>query len=264
MIAILGANGRTGRAAAAALRAAGREPRLVTRSSADLGDEDALSAALDGVKSLYAILPDDLRNDAFHDTRRRTAATVARAAHRARVEHVVLCSALTAVDRVGFGRDLAFFESALVETGAVVTTLRAAYFQENVLATLPLAKRDGIHPWFFPVSARVPMVASADVGEAAARALIEGPSGRRNETVAVLGPEYGGGDVAAELARVALRDVGVVVVPSAAHESTFREWMSVEAARAMADTLAWLAGPRSSAGTDRIVRGRRALAEVLR
>ena len=65
MIGIFGAFGRTGRAVATQLRAAGRSVRLITRNPARAGEADAVVAnlrdegelvrALNGVQSVYAL-----------------------------------------------------------------------------------------------------------------------------------------------------------------------------------------------------------------
>ena len=264
MITVLGASGRTGRATTAALRAAGRAPRLVTRGTASLLDEDALAMALEGTRSVYAILPDNLQDTSFHDTRGRMAASISRAVRRAGVEHVVVCSALPAADAAGFGRDLASFEAAFGESDAALTILRAAYFQDNVLASVPLAQQKGIYPSVFSTRAQIPMVATVDVGGAAAMALLDGPPLSRRETIDVLGPEYCADDVAMALSLSLGRDVRVVQVPPEAHEATFSGVMSIEAARAMADTIAWLEAAARVGSAGRVVRGGTTIGEVLR
>jgi hypothetical protein len=81
-----------------------------------------------------------------------------------------------------------------------VTFLRAAYFMENWgLALAGLAQ--GILPTFLLADKAIPMVATRDIGHAAARLLAEGGNGKR--VIHLAGPrEYSPADVAAALGRV--------------------------------------------------------------
>lgn len=135
MIVVLGAFGRTGRAVAAQVRAAGCAVRMVTRhprrtlaevdgargvgagAGSDAGargrgaahlpasveiavargfDDDGLSGVMRGARALYAILPDDLTALHFHAERRAMAEAIVRAIHREDVPRVVLLSSRTA------------------------------------------------------------------------------------------------------------------------------------------------------------------------
>jgi uncharacterized protein YbjT (DUF2867 family) len=81
-----------------------------------------------------------------------------------------------------------------------VTFLRAAYFMENwAIALQGIAQ--GILPTFLQADRAFPMVATRDIGLAAARLLAEGESGKR--VIELAGPrEYSPRDVAAALGRV--------------------------------------------------------------
>jgi uncharacterized protein YbjT (DUF2867 family) len=301
MIVVLGAFGRTGRAVAAQVRAAGCAVRMVTRhprrtlaevdgarevgagSSAEAGargrdatrlrasveiavarrfDDGELGGVMRGARALYAILPDDLAALHFHAERRAMAEAIARAIHRENVPRVVLLSSRTAalgeVDQNaqnGLGTDLAYFERLVLNTNAAVSILRASYFQDNLAALLPVAERDGIYPDFLPPGAGALItIAAADVGAFAARALLEPPR-RDSELVDLLGPGYTPGEIADALARAVGRRVDAVQVPAASQVGQFQQWMSPEAAIAMAETLqclgSTLRGAERRPGPDR-------------
>jgi uncharacterized protein YbjT (DUF2867 family) len=81
-----------------------------------------------------------------------------------------------------------------------VTFLRAAYFMENWAIALQ-GVAQGILPTFLQADRAVPMVATRDIGLAAARLLAEGCSGK--QIIQLSGPrEYTPNDVAVALGRV--------------------------------------------------------------
>lgn len=66
------------------------------------------------------------------------------------------------------------FEQRLAATGIPTVFLRAAYFMENWLALVGHAMRSGTLPTFLaPAQRPLAMVATADVGRAAAALLLE-------------------------------------------------------------------------------------------
>jgi uncharacterized protein YbjT (DUF2867 family) len=104
-------------------------------------------------------------------------------------------------------------EERLADSPAKVTFLRASFFLENWLPVVPAAAH-GKLPTFLPPERPVPMVATRDVGEVAARALLEGPPERRREIIELRGPrEYSPRDLAAALAKVVGRTVELETPP---------------------------------------------------
>jgi uncharacterized protein YbjT (DUF2867 family) len=101
----------------------------------------------------------------------------------------------------------------------------------DMLATV---RHRGKLPSFFPEDVAIPMVAPGDLGEAAARRLLEPAS--RTDTWYVEGPQrYTPRDVADAYAQALDRPVDVEVVPRHAWEQTFRQLgFSPEAARSYA------------------------------
>ncbi len=279
MIVVLGASGKTGRVVAERVKQVERV-RSVTRQAgrldpesgveiaiADLADEAALSSALRGARALFALLPDDLTAENFHAERRKMAENIARAVRREQVPRVVLLSSTTAGlgERAGngFGADLAYFERLLSDTNAVLTVLRASYFQDNVLAAVPAAEGDGVYINLMPSrETQWATIASADIGAFAAAALLAPPR-QRKEVVDLVGPSYSPNDIAGRLGDALGRSLSIVDVPAAHQEGMLQQWMSRDAARAMAETLACLVSGRVVLSGDRVERGPITLEETL-
>lgn len=281
MIVILGAFGRTGRAVAAnldrltagPLRLVARRPdRQRTVSGAEiavapLSDERALRCALRGARAVFALLPDDLHAHAFHAERRAMADTIASAIRQERIPRVVLLSSAAASlgegAGNGLGSELAYLERLVCTTGAAVTVLRAAYFQENVVEAIPVAEGLGVYYHFAP-SADVPFstVSACDVGAFAARALLAGPQST-HEVVDLVGPAYSSARIAEILGSTLGKRLAVVGVGPEEREPLFRQWMSPEAARAMVETLACTVSGRALPRGLRLERAPTQLEQVL-
>jgi len=212
--AVFGVTGRTGAAAADTLLRAGHAVRVVVRDPArgrawaergaeiavaDLTDLAAMTRALDRVRGAYLVCPQDYGRDDLFERAASIADTTARAALAAQVPRMVALSSMGA-DRdrdtgwIGMNR---LFEQRLGATGMAATWLRAAYFMENWTALVGQAVRSGTLPSFLaPPQRTLPMVATADVGNAAAALLQEAWTGTRIVTLA--GPKaYAPDDVAA-------------------------------------------------------------------
>jgi len=230
--AVSGVTGRTGAAAADALLRAGQFVRVVVRDPAqgrhwaergaevaiaDLTDLVSLTRALSGVRGAYVVSPQQYGRDDLFEHAGLIAATTTRAAAAARVPRLVALSSVGA-DRengtgwIGMNR---MFEQRLGESGVPAAFLRAAYFMENWMPMVGQAVRSGTLPTFLaPPQRAIPMVATADVGNAAAALLQEAWTGHRIVTLA--GPaDYAPNDVAASVAATLGKPVDVVVLPDA-------------------------------------------------
>jgi uncharacterized protein YbjT (DUF2867 family) len=156
-------------------------------------------------------------------------------------------------------------EQQLRAAGVPVTFLRAAYFMENWAAVLPAAKNDGVLPAFFPADLRIPMVATPDIGEVAARALLDGPRGVR--VIELAGPEDASpNDVAKVLSQRIGRQVQVVEAPLDAVVPTFTSFgMSTNIAELFRELYACIASGRMTweGGSAEAVRGEVTLAQAL-
>jgi uncharacterized protein YbjT (DUF2867 family) len=234
MYAITGVTGHVGGATARALQAAGAPVRAVLRDPgkgqawserdadvavADFTDRAALTAAFSGCRGAFVMLPTIATfTDADH---RRMADSIAAAVAAGGVPHVVVLSSIGAdlADGTGPIRWLHHLEQGLRETGVRLTALRPPHFQEKVEAVLGAVTGAGVYP-VFGASADVPtpMVATRDVGDAAARALTSPPA--TSEVVDLEPPTYTERQVAETLGALLATELQVVTVPRSGWLST--------------------------------------------
>jgi uncharacterized protein YbjT (DUF2867 family) len=231
--AIAGVTGNTGRVVAETLLEAGKKVRVIVRDAAkgeswrargaevavaDLTDREALARALAGADAAYLLLPPDYASrDAISDNARRTE-SIGFAIAKARIPHVVFLSSIGGQHASGTGpiKALHHAERRLPELApeARFTWLRPAYFMENAGSVVAVAREQGVLPSMFDPGLRVPMIATADIGRAAAAALIEGPREGRASIVELAGPrEVSYDDLAAELSTLLGKAVTTVHVP---------------------------------------------------
>lgn len=103
-------------------------------------------------------------------------------------------------------------ETIFSRAKAAVSVVRAAYLMENWGGSLQ-AVEQGVLPTFLLAEKAIPMVATRDIGTAAARLLAEGGNGKR--VIELAGPrEYTPRDVAAAVERI----VGKQIVAQQAPE----------------------------------------------
>lgn len=228
--AVFGVTGRTGAAAAGALLRSGHPVRVVVRDPAqgrawadrgaeiavaDLTDLVSMTKALKRVQGAYVLSPQQYKRENLFECAELIAGITARAAVAAEVPRLVALSSVGA-DResgtgwIGMNR---MFEQHLGRTGIPAIFLRAAYFMENWLPLVGYAARNGTLPTFLaPPQRSIPMVATADVGSAAAALLREEWTGTRIVTLA--GPrDYSPNDVAAILSATLGKPVDLAVLP---------------------------------------------------
>jgi uncharacterized protein YbjT (DUF2867 family) len=193
-------------------KARGAEVHLV-----GLDDAATLTAALKGAKGAYLLLPPQMSSvDSRKDNARRTDGYV-KAIRASGVPHVVFLSSIAAQHASGTGPIVSLHdaEAALRGSGATLTFVRAAYFQENLAGSL-YALADGVFPIFLTPDRAIAMVASRDIGTTAAKALLEGPSAHHS-VIELSGPrEYSPNDIAAILGRVTGKEIKVAFGPEQA------------------------------------------------
>lgn len=196
-IVITGATGNTGKVIASLLRERGLPVVAMVRSerkrrelaaqgietiAGDFDDPPSLERALSGAERAYLVCtPDE------HLVRRETA--FVRAAARARVRHVVKCSAYAAgVDAPTQNlRSHGLIERALIESGLEWTIVRPhGFMQTFTLIGWDLMQRSGVIS--FPAGdGALPLVDVRDVARVAALALTS--SGHAGKAYDVTGPE---------------------------------------------------------------------------
>jgi uncharacterized protein YbjT (DUF2867 family) len=237
MYVISGATGNTGKVAAKQLLQAGKQVRALVRNvdkaaelaalgaevvAVDLGDRDGLAAALVGAQGLYLLSPPDMGSQSFLAERSQLLGAVAQTVKSAAVPHVVFLSSVGAHHASGTGiiESVHAGEVALRAAGVSSTFLRAAYFVENWAGVLPVAKQDGVLPSFIPGDLKLPMVATADIGNLAAEALLDGPRGER--VLELSGPQdLTPKDVAVAVSKLLGRTIALVEPPLDAVVPTF-------------------------------------------
>jgi uncharacterized protein YbjT (DUF2867 family) len=231
MFIVLGATGNTGSVVVASLLAAGKKVRVLVRDAAkastlakqgvevvtgDVQRVEDVTRALTGAEGAYLVLPPDAQA-ADPLAKNRAITEVLRAALEAtKVPHAVLLSSIGAQHAKGNG-PIAALHHAEQTLGALKATrftfLRAAYFLENLAGMLHPMKADGVLPVLSQHPDRkVPMVATRDIGETAARALLEPPAA--TEIVELSGPAGTSfADAARAFGKALGREVSTVVVP---------------------------------------------------
>ncbi|HEU4406033.1 MAG TPA: hypothetical protein VFS43_12265 [Polyangiaceae bacterium] len=176
----------------------------------------SVERALRGAEGAYLLLPPDPSSDDFVAPGRRIAGNFAAALRKSPVRHAVLLSSVGAALPSGTGPIVTAHEAERA-LGAVKTTaftfLRAAYFMENLLAYAHAMRADGVLPVFGGGGGHaLPMVATADIGEVAAAALLAPPAA--TEVVDLSGPrEYSFDDAAREASALLGRPVRAVDLP---------------------------------------------------
>jgi uncharacterized protein YbjT (DUF2867 family) len=189
MIVITGATGRTGRVAAEALIAKGEKVRAVGRDAkkleplaqkgaeAFLGNvEDAASMtkAFEGATAVYLVLPEDTSQQDLRSHQERVSDSYAEAVATARVPHVIALSSIGAqqAEKTGPIVGLHNMEEKLNEiSGLNALHLRAGYFMENLLMSIPTIRSMGILPGGLKADAAMPCIATKDIGAYAATRL---------------------------------------------------------------------------------------------
>jgi NAD(P)H dehydrogenase (quinone) len=231
MFVVLGASGNTGKVVAETLLRQKQKVRVVLHHAAkgkawsDVGadvaiaevDEGAaLERAFSGAKGVYVLLPPNFSSSHVRvDNNRRTHA-IAAAVEAAGVPHVVLLSSIGAQQSDGTGPVLGLRDAETVfsRAKAAATFVRAAYFMENWGGSL-YAVEQGVLPTFLVADKTIPMVATRDIGAAAARLLAEGGNGKR--VIELAGPrEYTPRDVAAAVGRIVGKPIDVQQLPEEA------------------------------------------------
>jgi NAD(P)H dehydrogenase (quinone) len=238
LIAVLGATGKIGQAAAQALRAHGTPVRAVVRDRsrvgnlaewgceiavADLREPDQIAAAIDGAGAVHVIFPTAPRAADAVAEKRATIDAIA-AALRAVAPAVVLAiSDYGAELDEGTGVTLTFnyLELRLGDLPSAVTFLRSAEHMQNWARQLPAALQTGtLESLHHPLTKRFPTVSAPDVGVIAAKLLLDPPPQASPRIICVEGPRrYTPLDVAAALSDLAGRKI-------VAHELSRADWQT--------------------------------------
>ncbi|MCA1288385.1 NmrA family NAD(P)-binding protein [Salipiger bermudensis] len=251
MFVILGGTGQVGSATARALLNAGQDVTVVTRDEdhgaelkaagakitvADIRDTDAMRAVFrTGRRAFLLNSPADPTGDTDAEERANVAAILS-ALDGSGLEKVVAASTYGAFEgeRCGDLTVIRAFEQALMDQSIPAAINRGAYYMSNWVGMAQGVAESGILPSFFPADLSLPMVAPAELGEAATRRLMTGTNDTGIEHVE--GPaRYSARDVAAAVAAATSRSVEVQEIPPEALEDAFLQFgFSEEAAASYA------------------------------
>jgi uncharacterized protein YbjT (DUF2867 family) len=189
---VCGATGNVGSKVVEILLAAGEPVRAVARKRirlgplvakgaepwpGDLGDAAFLAEAFDGARAAFVLIPPKYDAPDIREYQKRIGDSLASALSRARVPRVVTLSSIGAHLSEGTGpilglHDLETKLDALRNAGVV--HLRAAFFMENHLWSIPIIREYGINGSTLRSDMPIPMVATKDIADTTARLLLEG------------------------------------------------------------------------------------------
>jgi uncharacterized protein YbjT (DUF2867 family) len=189
MYVITGATGNTGNVMAKKLLAQGQKVRAVGRNAdrlepltaqgaepfvCELTDAAALIKAFSGARAVYAMIPPSMTSSDYRADQRKVADTIAQAIEQAQVGYAVVLSSVGADKSEGTGpvAGLHYLEQTLNRIPSLnVLHLRPAYFMENTLAQIGIIQSMGITAGPLRADLTMPMIATRDIGAAAADAL---------------------------------------------------------------------------------------------
>ena len=190
MFVVTGATGHTGNVVATALLTKGEKVRAVGRDAerlkslvaagaelftADLADAARAAKAFAGAKAVYIMIPPNVTTADVRSYQRRVVDSIAAATRHSGVAHVVTLSSIGAdkPEKTGPVVGLHYLEQQLNKIDNLnVLHLRAGYFMENTLAQIGIIRMAGMAVGPLRPDLKLPMIATRDIGEAAASALL--------------------------------------------------------------------------------------------
>jgi uncharacterized protein YbjT (DUF2867 family) len=188
MYTVIGATGNTGRVVAENLLAAGQRVRVVGRSEerlagfveagaepavGDVADAGFVASACDGAGGVYCMIPPRYDID-LRAWQEEVGVSLGRGIRESGVPYIVNLSSIGAQHPAGTGPIVALrrMESRLNElTEANVLHLRPTWFMENFFMNLASIREMGVLAMAMAGDVPVPMIATRDIGEVAARRL---------------------------------------------------------------------------------------------
>lgn len=234
---ILGGTGRVGSATAQALLKRGEPVTIVTRDAtrasalkrdgariveANIRDASALRDVFRSGRRAFLLNPPAAPSTDTDIEERANVAGILEALNDSGLEKVVAASTYGAIpgERCGDLTVLHEFEERLRAQPIPAAINRGAYYMSNWDSMLDGVRAQGVLTSFLPADLAIPMVAPADLGEAAAQRLISAVGDL--ELRHVEGPErYSAQDVADAFAQAVNRKVNVDVIPLANWEESF-------------------------------------------
>lgn len=189
MYVITGATGNTGRVAAEKLLATGAKVRVIGRDAkrlerlsqkgaeavvADMTDAAALEKAFSGARAVYAVMPPNITAADVRAYQERVTDSLAAAIRNNQIPYAVALSSTGADKTYGTGPVMGVhsLEKKLAAIdGLNVLSLRCGYFMENLLPQVGIIQSLGFMAGPIRVDVPLPMIATSDIGAAAAESL---------------------------------------------------------------------------------------------
>jgi uncharacterized protein YbjT (DUF2867 family) len=190
MYVVMGASGNTGHIVATSLLNGKQKVRVIGRNSAhlqpltakgaepfiaDVTDSSALAKAFQGADSAYVMIPPNPTSKDPVGYSARVSDAIAAAVQSAGTKNVVALSSIGAELSSGVGPVVGLhnLEQKLNRIGSAnVLHLRAGYFMENTLPQVNAIHQMGSMAGPLRPDLKVPMIATRDIGSAAAEALL--------------------------------------------------------------------------------------------
>jgi uncharacterized protein YbjT (DUF2867 family) len=189
MITVMGATGHTGKKITDTLLKAGEKVRALGRTESklaelknggaevrigDINDADFLTEAFRGAACVYTLLPTDPGSPDYRAEQDRQGKAIVNAIRESGVRYVVALSSLGADMSEGTGLIAGLHAqeerlSQLDDTNVLL--LRPVSFFENFYNSLGLIKHEGINGDSMAADLAVPMIATRDIADVAAKAL---------------------------------------------------------------------------------------------
>lgn len=282
MFVVIGVTGHTGSVVAETLLHRKQPVRVVVRSAdkgapwkakgaevavSSLDDASALANAFEGAAGVYLLVPPNYGAAAWLAEQGARMDRVAEAVKKSGVAHVVFLSSVGGQIAEGTGpiRAVRYGEQALSAVAKNLTVLRPCYFMENWAPSIGTITEQGVLPTFIAPSAKIPMIATKDIGRVGAEQLFAGGNGKR--IVELAGPEeYSPDQVAEAFAQILGKRVTAQLAPLSAAVPTFTSFgFSNEAATLFEEMYrSFSKGTIGYEYPSRLVRGTVTLQEALR
>ena len=238
MYAITGVTGKVGGAVARTLLGGGESVRAVVRNAdkgqvwrnrgcevalATIENAASLRAAFEGAEAVFVLVPPNFDPSPGFSEAREIGKALHSALVAAHPKRVVYLSTIGAQAReMNLLTQHSIIEKAIGGLPIPITLLRPAWYMENCRWDVAPARETGVVPSFLqPFDKPVPMVATADIGELAARSLQEKWEGHR--VIELEGPtRVTPNQIATTFAKLLGKPVRIKVVPRKSWEAIFR------------------------------------------
>jgi uncharacterized protein YbjT (DUF2867 family) len=238
MYIITGASGRVGSAVVAGLIKKGKTVKGIIHDEkkadklkqqgaevaiADAFDLQALTEAVKGGSTLFAITPETGKNDDVIADTEKILENYRKAVEASAIKKVVGLSSIGAQIDKNSGNLLMSYllEHAFEGLDVQTTFIRPSYYFSNWMMSLPMIKEKGILATFYPVDMKISMVSPIDVAAYAQDILTKNDDG--SKIYELLGHDYSSADVAQAFANALGREVKAQQIPRDQWEKTLRE-----------------------------------------